>query len=189
DLDGTITSRNVFLEFIRYAAGTGRFAAGLLLLSPLIVLHWMGVISSRRIKEIVLGHFFRGTAEARLAVLAEGFRRERLPGMLRASAMERIRWHQAQGDRVAIVSACVEDWVRGWCRELGVALVATRVEVRDGALTGRLLGENCHGEEKVRRIREALDLSAFEYIFAYGDSPGDRPMLALAHEGYYAPFG
>jgi len=39
--------------------------------------------------------------------------------------------------------------------------------------------------EKVLRIKEKYDLKEFEKIFAYGDSKGDREMLALAHEGYY----
>ena len=33
-----------------------------------------------------------------------------------------------------------------------------------------------------------IDLSAFEKIYAYGDTKGDLPMLKLAHESFYKPF-
>ena len=37
----------------------------------------------------------------------------------------------------------------------------------------------------MKRIEERVDLTRFDYIYAYGDSPGDHAMLSLANERYY----
>ena len=69
-------------------------------------------------------------------------------------------------------------------------MLATRLAVgADGRLTGELDGANCRGPEKVRRLHEWLDTahggrSAVEVV-AYGDSPGDREMLADADEPHW----
>ena len=68
-------------------------------------------------------------------------------------------------------------------------MLGTKVEVdAAGCLTGRFSTPNCYGPEKVRRIeavwphREQYDVSAF------GDSRGDKEMLAYADQGYFKPF-
>ena len=67
-------------------------------------------------------------------------------------------------------------------------MVGTKVEVRNGRLTGRFLTYNCYGVEKVRRIlRIYPNPDDYEFI-ALGDSRGDREMLAFADERYYKPF-
>jgi phosphatidylglycerophosphatase C len=57
--------------------------------------------------------------------------------------------------------------------------------VKNGHISGRFLTKNCSGSEKVRRIEERYKLSDFNCVFAYGDSPGDKPMLAIADVRYY----
>ena len=70
----------------------------------------------------------------------------------------------------------------------GVDLLATRLEVKEGVLTGKIAGVNCHGEEKVRRIKEAYPKDALTKVYAYGDTKGDLPMLRLADIRFYKPF-
>jgi len=75
---------------------------------------------------------------------------------------------------------------------LGVdAVLCTEMEVVDGRYTGRLATANCHGEEKVARLKAWL---AHDYgaatdhqpaLHAYGDTKGDWPMLRLAQKAWY----
>ena len=61
-------------------------------------------------------------------------------------------------------------------------MLATRLEVDEaGLLTGRLAGANCRGPEKVARLR-AWRGDTLVVAYAYGDSAGDREMLAVAGE-------
>ncbi len=80
-----------------------------------------------------------------------------------------------------LVSASPELYVTPIGRRLGFdAVLATRLEVdADGRLTGRLLGANCRGPEKVVRLRE-WRREGLAMAYAYGDSAGDREMLDLA---------
>ncbi|MCB1149091.1 MAG: HAD-IB family hydrolase, partial [Chlamydiia bacterium] len=54
-----------------------------------------------------------------------------------------------------------------------------------GVLTGKLLGANCRGPEKVRRILETFGPKESYLLYAYGDSAGDREMLALADHPFF----
>jgi phosphatidylglycerophosphatase C len=108
-----------------------------------------------------------------------------LPSALRPDALERIRWHRQQGDRVMVVSGALDVYLAHWCRQHGLDLLCSRLETRGGVLTGRYRGAQCVGAEKSRRIREVLDLNEFPVIYAYGDTHEDLDMLRLAHRRYY----
>jgi phosphoserine phosphatase len=71
---------------------------------------------------------------------------------------------------------------------LKIDLLATRLEVQDGRLTGKINQCNCHGQEKVRRIQAQFALAEYDKVLAYGDTAGDKPMLKLADTSYYKPF-
>ncbi|MBF0308710.1 MAG: HAD family hydrolase [Magnetococcales bacterium] len=188
DFDGTLTKRDSFMDFLRFAVGPGRFVLGALWLSPVLAGYGLGLIANQPAKERVLSHFFRGWAVERFREVARRYALERVPELLREEGLRRVRWHVASGHRVILVSASIEDWLAAWCEREGVELLGSRLEVVAGRVTGRLAGANCYGAEKVVRIRAVLDPSAFEQIHAYGDSAGDREMLALAHQPHFKPF-
>ena len=99
--------------------------------------------------------------------------------------MERLQWHRHQGDTVAVVSAGLDVYLRPWCEAHGVELICTELEERHGRMTGRYRRGDCSGSAKAERIRETFDLERFKSIYAYGDAPEDRQMLALANRKYY----
>jgi len=66
-----------------------------------------------------------------------------------------------------------------------VDLICTQLEERNGSLTGRYVGRDCIGAEKVARIRGRYDLAAYPVIYAYGDTEDDREMLELADKKFY----
>ncbi len=103
---------------------------------------------------------------------------------MRPDMLERIERHRRQGHELVIVSASPELYVERLGRLLGVdAVIGTRLEVDEaGCLTGRLAGLNCRGPEKVARLRAWLGEDA-TVAFAYGNSGGDRELLALARHG------
>jgi HAD superfamily hydrolase (TIGR01490 family) len=188
DFDGTVTQKDTLVRFIRFAAGKYRMLWGMAYLSPMLTAYKLKLIQNYKAKEIMLSYFFKDMDESDFLRKAKRYSLEHIDTILRPGAMERIRWHQTQGHRVVIVSASIECWLKPWCDRHNIELIATRLERKDGKLTGKFLGKNCYGMEKALRIREAHDLENYKKIFAYGDSPGDREMLALAHEAHYRPF-
>jgi phosphatidylglycerophosphatase C len=106
---------------------------------------------------------------------------ERLVARVRPDMAERLRWHRDSGHRLVLVSASLELYLRPFAASLGFdEIIATTMEVGpDGRLTGRLDGANVRGPEKARRLREVIGDGPVE-LWAYGDTVGDREMLAMA---------
>lgn len=186
DFDGTISFKDSFMGFLRYKNFS--FFVKFLLILPFFVLYKLGLFSEHRLKNLALSLVFKGMSKADFSVLCLAYAREVLPSILRPLALKRLKWHKERGDVVVIVSASLEEYLAPWCEKNGFGLIASRLEVCDGRITGRLVGLNCHGDEKVCRIRQKYNLSGFETIYAYGDTKGDLPMLGLANESFYKPF-
>jgi phosphatidylglycerophosphatase C len=185
DFDGTITTKGIYPEFLRFAVPRGRKLAAGIVLSPLIAGYKCRVISEPAIRLVLSRAAFQGTDLASVRALGEQFVNDVLPGLIRPIALERIAWHKGRGDRVVVVSASLDAYLIPWCRALALDLICTELEKSEGRLTGRYQQGDCYGAEKVRRIRERLPLADYEVIYAYGDTEDDRPMLDLADRKYF----
>lgn len=184
DFDGTLTTRDSFPDFIRYAAGTPRFLAGFLLYSPLLVLMKLRLYPGDKAKEQVFAHFFKGWEYKRFQTLGQAYS-SGIEGMRNELVIKRLQEHLASGDTVYVVSASIREWVEPWCLQQGAhTVLATEIEVdADGRLTGRFKTRNCNGEEKVNRLLQAEPERSTYRLVAYGNSSGDTPLLTFADEG------
>ena len=189
DFDGTITKKDTLLEFIKFSKGNFRFYLGFILNLPYLVAFKLGIISNQSAKEKILRFFFHGMPAAVFKQHCEAFSKQVLPKLIRPKALEEIQKLKQNNIIVVVVSASPENWIEQWSQNLHLELIASRLEVNEGKVTGKILGKNCHGNEKVSRIREIYDLSHYRIVAAYGDSSGDKPMLQLASKSYYKPFG
>jgi len=185
DFDGTVTRKDSLVDFLLFDLGKFRFFFGFLLISPLVALYLLKIYPQEKMKVMVLKIFYRGRIFDNFKRACEDYGREELPKIIRSEAQEKINWHLKNGHQVVIVTATLEYYLEGWCQKQNITLVASRIEVANGRITGKLIGKVCTGEEKVRRIKENFTLDDFDRIYAYGDSRGDLPMLALAQEKYY----
>jgi phosphatidylglycerophosphatase C len=182
DLDGTLTHRDTLLPFLLQAIGRGRTYRAILTSSlPLARAAALGGPHRDRAKVALLQKTLGGVPLSVLAEEAESFADHVVASGLRPDVRARVDWHRNQGHELVLVSASPELYVTPIGRRLGFdAVLATRLEVdADGRLTGRLLGANCRGPEKVVRLRTWRG-DALAVAYAYGDSAGDRQMLALA---------
>lgn len=185
DFDGTITTKETWPLFMRSAIPVARQVVGMVILAPWLVGYKLGVVSVVTIRSVMTNVGFRGVPEIRVRAIGRSFSRTVLPGLIRPVALERIKWHQAQGDIVVVVSASLDLYLSDWCEELGLRLVSTQLESTNGVLTGRFLGSQCCGQEKVRRIQVTYDLNDFAAVYAYGDTAEDQDMLNIASKKYY----
>ncbi|MBJ5275936.1 haloacid dehalogenase-like hydrolase, partial [Salmonella enterica subsp. enterica serovar London] len=78
-----------------------------------------------------------------------------------------------------------EAYLEPWCDSHGVELICSSLQQSDGILTGRYEGRQCVLTEKARLVRERYDLATYPTIYAYGDTPEDLDMLAIATKQYY----
>jgi phosphatidylglycerophosphatase C len=188
DFDGTITTKDTLAEFMIFYHGKLKYTFGLLVLAPVIGAYLFRLMPNWKSKQYFLTWFLKNESADTVKTRCREFSENYLPSLIRPGAIEAIRQYKAQGATVAVVSASADLWVKPWCDHHGILCLATRLEIKNEKLTGRILGKNCHGEEKVCRVKEAFDLSAYNEIIAYGDTAGDREMLAMANHGYYKPF-
>jgi len=188
DFDGTITNKDTFIEFIKFAKGKSSFAIGFAILAPVLIMYKLRLIKNWKAKEMVLSYFFSGIREEAFKAICEDFCKKKLPELLRIKALDEIHMHQKLERTVYIVSASPENWIEPWAKKMGINLIGSKLEVVDGTITGKLQGLNCYGVEKEARIKCEVDLSTYNEIWAYGDSKGDKELLALANKAFYKPF-
>jgi HAD superfamily hydrolase (TIGR01490 family) len=184
DFDGTVTTRDTFKPFLYYATGPARTTIGTVLLGPIVAAHHLGLVRATHLRQTAAYVCFRGRGEAEIDEMGARYSWQ-LDPHVRPEMLSKIRWHQAQGDEVAIVSASLAPYLRHWCSRAGVDRISTELEVRDGTLTGRYSGADCSGPEKARRVRARYDLARYATIYAYGDTPEDAELLALAQQRFF----
>lgn len=188
DFDGTLTTKDTLLEFIRYACGCWPFAVGFLRYAPLLVLMKLGLYPNYKAKQRVFAHFFRGMSLADFDKRCRDFANNNRH-LLRPQGIKALEQAVAMGNDVLVVSASIDNWVRPFFEgDRSPMIVGTQIEVENGLLTGRFLTRNCYGQEKVNRILALYTHRNEYYLTAYGDSRGDKELLAFADESYYKPF-
>ena len=198
DFDGTLTTKDTLLAFIRYAKGSTGFWLGFLRYSPQLVLMKLGLYPNYKAKQKVFAHFFKGMTLEAFDALCQRFASDNRH-LLRPQALETLNKAISEGAEVVIVSASIDNWVQAFfegvrregVRREGVRsiqVIGTQIEVEEGVLTGRFLTKNCYGQEKVNRIQALFPNRQDYHLTAYGDSRGDQELLAFADESHYKPF-
>lgn len=89
-------------------------------------------------------------------------------------------WYPAQhhSDDI-VISASPEFLLEPICKMLDIhTLMASRVDPE----TGKYEGQNCHGEEKVRRLAQQTGITHIDKFFS--DSLHDLPLARIADEAY-----
>ena len=183
DFDGTLTTRDSFLAFIKWACGPVSYYVGFLRFAPQLLLMFMHLYPNWKAKERIFAHFFKGWQYSWFQALGEDVATE-LDTMRNEPVIGRLKEHIDHGDTVYVISASLPEWVEPWCRQLGVnAVLATEIEVNDqGRITGRFKTKNCFGQEKVDRLLKVEPERETYVLHAYGDSRGDLELLAFADE-------
>ena len=188
DFDGTITTKDTLIEFVRFYRGQRKYIEGMIMLSPILGLYACKIIPNWKAKQYFLARHFRGEQIDVFNNRCLEFSKTVLPSLIRPGALAAITSYRTQNVTMAVVSASAENWVKPFCDQYGLLCLATKLEVKNKVITGNLSGRNCYGDEKVCRIKEQFDLTAYARIIAYGDSSGDREMLELANEAHYKPW-
>ena len=188
DFDGTITYKDSLLEFIKFASGKTSFLLVMALFSPLIIYYEFIKKDGEIAKRMVLSFLFKGKTKTDLEKLGKDFAEQIIPFILLPKAIDEIKKHKEKGDRIIVISASLEIWLKPWAERMELELICTEMEFEDQKFSGHFASANCNGAEKVNRIKAFLNIDAYSPIYAYGNSSGDKPMLALADHGFYRHF-
>lgn len=181
DFDGTLTRRDTLLPFLLQLCGGRAVAAAVAAEAGSLASVAAGHRSRDVGKARLLARVLAGRRVADVTPVVERYAAQVVRRKLRPDTVARLGWHLRRGHEVVVVSASPEIYVEPIARRLGAsAVLATRLKVDSaGRLTGELIGANVRGPEKERLLREHL-AGAPVTLYAYGDSPGDRQLLAMA---------
>ena len=184
DLDGTLTTKDTLLEFIKFACGVPRFYWGFLLFCPILILMKLHLFPNWKAKQMIFSHFFKGWEYNDFKAKGQLFANE-IEKMENRKMLEKLNGHLNHSDVVYVISASIFEWVQPWCEKIGVSRVlATQIEVdANGIISGRFATKNCYGKEKVRRLLEVEPERHSYILYAYGDSRGDKEMIAFSDYG------
>ena len=186
DVDGTVVASDIVRYGVeirtmhRSRLGRAVWIAGFLPRVP-----WLLALDAWRREAFQRSFYriYRGLEAAELERRAAALFRDYVEPRIYPQAVERIERHRARGDRVVLVTGSIEMIVAPLAEHLGVsAVIAPRLAVEGGRLTGELAEAPVAGERKAERMaafaaERGIDLEA---SVAYGDSADDIPMLARA---------
>jgi phosphatidylglycerophosphatase C len=182
DVDGTLTVRDCVRPFLLRVAGWPGLSRAVLG-QPLAALAAGARRDRDRLKELIVGGVLRGRSVAHVDAIGELFAEYVHDRWMRSDTVARLRWHQRSGHRTVLVSASLGPYLRPLGRRLGVEDVLCAEPLRAGdEFTTGLAGANCRAGEKVRRLEAWLVERRIDNatLWAYGDSAGDRELLARA---------
>lgn len=179
DFDGTLIAGDSLPHFLTRLLGPAGFVRALAEASP-------GMLAGYRrggrdgSKAALLERALAGQVSARVAEVGEAFGSV-LARRIRPEMAARLAWHRQQGHQRVLVSASLAVYLEPFGRLADFdQVIATRLQTGpDGLLTGRMDGPNVRARQKALLLAELLGPGPIE-IWAYGDSAGDREMLAMA---------
>jgi len=188
DFDGTLTKHDSFVPFLRFAFGKRVFARRLVRL----VLHTLKCMGRRltrdELKEVLIHTFMTGVEAKWVEEKAEEFCERYWKRLMRPSGLIAVATQVNSGAIVTICSASPAMVLKPFAERLGIRLIGTNLEVKDGVLTGRISGHNCRCGQKVERLEAEYGPLSSYHLRAWGDTRGDYEMLAAAQEPYWRHF-
>ena len=191
DFDGTLTKRDTFMPFLARGLGWPRFLLALLKCLPWLAAFALRLIPNHVAKQKLMLATLKNKTTAQMNDWTSRWLAQSSPGQWQSWTMARLVEHQQQGHCCVMVSASPDIYLKRIAQHLSFdALLCTEMAVVDGRLTGLMKTPNCHGEQKVLRLKawmaERFGVDAEgATLYAYGDTSGDKPMLRMAAYAFY----
>lgn len=183
DFDDTMAKGDSILPYLTYCIRRKLAPRFQILKAAVAFLRWkLNPDAATASKETTLS-FIAGRSVEEMDGIARDFFHEVHQRHFFQEGVAELQQLRDKGVRIVVVSASADVYMRVLPEFLPCdEVLCTVCEVKDGVYTGKV-GENCKGEEKVRRIQTWLkkkDLCIERGATSgYGDSPSDAPMLKM----------
>jgi len=183
DVDGTLIdsqSQQLFLKYMRRKNLINFIAYFRIMVW--FILYKLGLIKNP--KEIMdyAFSFLNSFEDERISKLVNDFFTNDLKAHLFPDAVALVKKHQENGDQVFLVSNALEYIVKEIGRYLNIDIdncIGTKLEVKDGLLTGHILGDMVYSSNKITVIRSAFERNQVvpEETWGYSDHISDIELL------------
>jgi HAD superfamily hydrolase (TIGR01490 family) len=193
DVDFTITKRETLFEFYLFMI---KKRPWLILYFPVCILSALlfviKVIPAKKTKELFI-KFIDGIDEKAMKSFVDEFYEKRLSKIFYIDAIEEIKKLKEEKCKVYLISASGEFYLNTLYNLPEVDKIIGTVFLKsNGIYHNKIVGKNCKGEEKVRRLKEYLKNKNievdFENSYMFSDSLSDLPLLKLVGNPYLINF-
>ncbi|MCM8710939.1 HAD-IB family hydrolase [Clostridium sp. SYSU_GA19001] len=189
DVDYTLTKRETLMEFYKFMLKKNpklSFSFPKILLSAFF--YAFKIVPLKKVKEYFI-YFIDGIKEEEMKDLVKEFYEKRLSRILYKDAIETMRKLKAKGCKIYLISASPEFYLKELYNIKEVdKVIGTRYLCENGVHKSTMEGENCKGEEKVKRLMEELKKEKIEVDFKnsymFSDSLSDLPLFNLVGNPY-----
>jgi phosphatidylglycerophosphatase C len=187
DFDGTLTNKDTMFLFLKFY-NPKKYYFSLIKYAPLFAMLKFKMIDAEKVKQYFIAALLKNESQANLAARAEAFYEAYHHKIIRPAAKDFLQKLDLKQNKAYIVSASLDIWVAPFAQHFGFGLLATKADFEAGKYTGFFASKNCNGPEKVKRIKAEINVEDFDKIIAFGDTNGDKAMLAFANEGHFRFF-
>lgn len=182
DLDRTLIDGFSAKNFVKTRLMSGKFTTKELISQFYGVLSYAKDSSNFASMAALSAKGVDGIAEEVFIEVGEDVYRKELANSIFSESRALVAAHIAMGHTVTIVSAATPYQVEPVARDLGIDIVmCTRLEVKNGIFTGKIIEPACWGEGKAiagREIAKKYKLDLQKSYF-YTDSSEDLPLLEI----------
>lgn len=191
DVDLTLTRRDTFIEFYKFLCKEDkRFCLYMNKAISSGLMYSIGLYDEKKSKEQYLS-FLRGINEKSVEKICRKFFEEHLvKKLLYRDGILELERRKREGYVNILISASPEFYLK-YFGELSCVdyVLGTKYEVIDGVYTGKMVGFNNKGREKVFRLYEFLHANKlsdidFENSVMYSDSLHDTPLFNIVGSGF-----
>ena len=189
DVDYTITKRETLAEFYFFMLRKNPKYIKYLPKSIFSSIFYIFKIYDASKAKKTFIRFIDGIEENKMKEIVKEFYEKRLSKILYKDAIDTIKKMKAKGYKIYLISASAEFYLSEFYNIKEVdKVIGTRFIKENGLHRNQMLGENCKGEEKVRRLKEVLlkgniDVD-FESSYMFSDSLSDLPLFNLVGHPY-----
>lgn len=187
DFDGTLTTKDTMFQFLRYY-DRKKYYWALAKHLPLFALLKVKLLPAEPVKRSFISSVLKGERKEKLEQRAQIFFDSKHQELLRELAKEFLDSRNKELTQSVLVTASLDVWTKPFADFYEMDLIATRAQFKEGVFTGKFLGTNCNGEEKVNRLKDYLIDRSFDKIIAFGDTSNDYPMMEFAQESHFRFF-
>ena len=186
DLDGTITRKDTYVDFLVFCLKKRplRILRGGALLAYVLA-YKTGLRSNHWLKAKFLGTVASGLGGEKLEKICAEFSARTVQENFKPKALTELKRLKEQGFVLVLATASFDFYVSKLFTALDMDYLLCSKAARDdaGMLTGALDGQNCIGAEKAHRLQQLCTEKRWQSIeCAYSDDIVDLPLFQMANE-------
>ncbi|EMI3317156.1 HAD-IB family phosphatase, partial [Proteus mirabilis] len=182
------TYHDSFIPFLKFAFGRRKFARRIIKMVFPTLRCFRRKLTRDELKEVLIKTFLTDIKEEWLKEKAEAFCKAYWTKLMRPAGLLAVAEEINRHAEVTICSASPAMVLQPFADRLGIKLIGTTLEVVDGVLTGKIIGNNCRCGEKIKRLERVYgDLTQY-HLRAWGDSRGDHELLYAAQDPHWRYF-